>query len=152
METDIPKMKLQGRLSIWKFSPENRNYIGWNLTGDIQGCISLIDLLEQMQHASLALLRLTLITEPITAEHGKVIAGAKPFKTAQQLTLQYAKGEPQLWHTEEADEEVILSFGDREIELLQTALYRVIKGEHDFAIGDAQDEHLLYFWGYAAEV
>lgn len=147
METHIPKIKLQGRLSIWKFRPENLNYIGWNLTGDVPGCVSFIELLEKM-HASLASSHLTLITELISIEQVKAIAGAKPFKIVQQLTLQYAQGEPQLWRTEEGDVEVILSFGEREIELLQTALYRIMKGEHDFALGDANDEHLVYFWGY----
>jgi hypothetical protein len=49
MNIHIPKIKFEGILSIGKFRPENRKYAGWNLSGDLQGCVSFIALLEQIQ-------------------------------------------------------------------------------------------------------
>jgi hypothetical protein len=147
MESQIEKFKLKGRLFVWKFHPENRNYPGWNLTGDTEGCNSLIELLELMQASSFPS-RKTIATQTATISQVKAATGTKPFKSANKLTLRYRKGEPQFWYTEEVDNGIRVTFGEREIELLQTALRRIIKGEGDFAIGDSEDEHLVYFWWF----
>lgn len=150
MESPIQSFQLQGQLSLWKFSPKNQKYIGWNLTADTEGCLSLIELLEQMQAAPASSEKI-IATQPATLTHVKTLTGSRPHKTVHQVTLRYRKGEPQLWITEERDDELVITFGDREIDLLQTALYRILKGESHFAIGDATDGHLLYFWWFGEE-
>jgi hypothetical protein len=147
MESQIQLAESRGRLMLWKFSPDHRSYTGWNLAADEERCLSLGELLEGM-HASRIPTDQTLAIEPADIGIIKAATGSKPYKTINRLTLRYRKGEPQLWVSEEAGDELLLSFGEREIELLQTALYRVLKGESDFAIGDANDQHLLYFWGF----
>lgn len=147
MEKIIEQFRHKGRLFIWNFHPENRNSPGWNLTGDTEGCSSLMELLEHMQGASFSS-RKTIAIERATARQVKVITGAKPYKWVTELHLQYKKGEPQLWYTEEKEERLHITFGEREIDLLQTALQRIIKGEGDFAIGDSGQQHLLYFWWF----
>lgn len=147
MESNTPSFQLRGRLSLWKFNPENQKYIGWNLTANTEGCLSLTDLLEQIQEGP-ASSEKTIATEPATTAMVKALTGSRSHKTVSQLTLRYRKGEPQLWLTEERDDTLVITFGDREIGLLQTALYRILKGESHFAIGDANDAHLLYFWWF----
>jgi hypothetical protein len=147
MESQIEKYKLKGRLFVWKFHPENRNYLGWNLTGDNEGCNSLIELLELMQTSSFPSHN-TITTQPATINQVKATTGSIPFKSISKLNLRFRKGEPQLWYIEEVDNGIQVTFGEREIELLQTALQRIIKGEGDFALGDSKDEHLVYFWWF----
>lgn len=149
MESNPQLFQLTGRLMLWTFSAEHQKYIGWNLTVDEEGCSSLVELLEDL-HAAPSPAEKTIATEPATSRLVKAISGSRPHKTVSRLTLRYYKGEPQLWRTEEECDALALSFGEREIDLLQTALYRVRKGESYFAIGDANDAHLLYFWGFSA--
>lgn len=145
MENHVEKLKHTGRVYIWKFIPENRNYPGWNLTADIEGCNSLIKLLQQMQLASFPSHK-TIITHPATINQVKAATDNKPFETVGRIALKFRKGEQQLWQTEERNDVLEIRFGEREMQLLQTALQRIIKGEGDFAIGDAENEHLVYFW------
>jgi hypothetical protein len=150
MENNRQPFELRGRLALWKFSPENQKYIGWNLTADEEGCLYLVELLEEMQSAPSSSGKV-IATKPATARLVKAISGSRPYKTVRRISLQYHKGAPQLWITEEREDELMISFGEREIELLQTALFRIRKGEADFAIGDANDGHLLYFWWFAED-
>ena len=152
MNTDISiqPLSIKGRLSLWKFSPENLKYIGWNLTANTEGCLSLTELLEELQAAPSSAEKI-LGTQPATLTQVKALTGSRPYKTINQLTLRYHKGEPQLWITEERNDGLVLTFGEREIDLLQTALYRILKGESHFAICDANDGHLLYFWWFGEE-
>lgn len=147
MESNLQPFQLKGRLVLWKFSPEHQKYIGWNLTADEEGCTSLVELLEGMHTASSSAER-TIATELATPSLVKAVTGSRPHKTVSRLTLRYHKDEPQLWRTEEEGDALLIHFGEREIELLQTALYRVLKGESDFAIGDTHEAHLLYFWRF----
>lgn len=147
MESHLPPDPPKGRVLLWKFGPEHRSYIGWNLTADEEGCTFLVDLLEGMQASAMSPAAM-ITTVPATAPLVKAVTGSRPLKTVGRLVLHYSKGEPQLWITGEEEDTLVITFGDREVELLQTALLRVVKGESDFAIGDEKDEQLLYFWGY----
>lgn len=148
MESNLQQLQLRGRLALWKFSPDNFKYIGWNLAADVEGCLALVELLEGMQAAPASSAK-SLTTGEASASLVKAVSGSKPHRTVGRLTLHYRKGEPLLWIIEEREEGLEITLGEREIELLQTALYRVMKGEADFAIGDANDSHLLYFWPFA---
>lgn len=150
MENQFQPYQISGRVVLWKFSPEHYKYIGWNLTADEEGCLSLVELLEGVQAAGVSADRI-IATQPATASLVKAITGFRPYKTVGQFTLRYQKGEPRLWRTEEREDALVIAFGEREIELMQTALYRILKGEADFAIGDANDSDLLYFWPFAEE-
>lgn len=147
MENHLPSYPPKGRVLLWKFGPEHRSYIGWNLTADEKGCAFFVELLEGMQ-ASAIPPAVKITVEPAAAPLVKAVTGSRPLKTVSRLILRYRKGEPQLWITGEEDDALVITFGDREVELLQTALLRVVKGESDFAIGDEKDEQLLYFWGF----
>lgn len=147
MERHLPPYSPKGRVLLWKFGPEHRNYIGWNLTADEEGCTFLVELLEGMQASAMPpSARIT--TVPATTPLVKAVTGSRPLMTVSRLILHYRKGEPQLWITGEEEGALVITFGDREVALLQTALLRVVKGESDFAIGDEKDDQLLYFWGY----
>ena len=147
MENRINKFKHKGRVFIWKFSPDNKNYPGWNFTSDLEGCYSLIELLELMQASPFPSKKL-IPTNPVTLSQVKAVTGSKSYKSARLLALDYRKGQPEFWQTDQDPEKLKISFGDRELEFLQTALQRIIKGEGDFAIGNSNDEYQVYFWWF----
>src|ERR1043166_2550664 len=110
MDSNIEKYHLRGRVSLWKYKAESRNYPGWNLTSDKEGCESLLSLLQLMQASSFSSHKRINLTPP-TTQSIKAAADLS-FKAVRQLSLRYRKGEPTLWRTQETADCVQLSFGD----------------------------------------
>jgi hypothetical protein len=147
MDYNIERFRLTGRIFLWKFEHNVRNYPGWNFTCDDDGCESMIGLLELMQSSAFPSSKKLTLEQP-TIMQVKAAQHCHDFRSAKYLSLHYKKGLPGYWYTEEGESHLRLTFGDHEIVALRRAIYRVKKKEGDFAIGDPNDEHQIYFWWF----
>jgi site-specific DNA-adenine methylase len=144
MDTFIQKYNAIGKLYLWKFKGNVRNYPGWNLTADATSCDSLLNLFELMKFSRYPS-RKTVNTENVTKNQVKV-CGDYSYISAQKLTLNYRKGSEGLWYIHLDSNNLEISMGDEKLNELESAIKRVKVNEGDFAISDNNEENILYFW------
>lgn len=139
-------ISLPGRVFLWTFRPDSRHARGWHLAADAEGGEFFSQLLDRIAEVpgSITTLQLT-AASPADI---KAISGSRPASIAPELILNLDRKEEAHWHTEEQEGKLLLTLGVTKLQLLQTALLRIRKGEGDFAIGDERDEHLLNFWAF----
>lgn len=149
MEALIEKFKVNGKVYIWMYTDNQKNYPGWNLTVDLQAGISLIELLDLMT-ASEWSSKKTISTELPTKFQLKVPnneLGLAKWRTKPKLTLNYRKEESKdFWLITETDNGIEIQFGKTKLTDLKNAINRVPKGDGDYAISDMDDKNILYIW------
>lgn len=150
------RWRQRGSVYLWRYTENERNYPGWNLTADAAGSVSLAELLELMSHASFAVSRSVKITPPSVA----VLAvpsnrnGAAAWKVARALELRYrgeTRARPDDWALEANGGVVTLAVGGQRLAQLRRAVDDIRAGvECDYSVGpeDASDASLLFVWTY----
>ena len=61
-----PKWQQCGRISLWRYTENERNFSGWHLNADAEGCASLLSLLDALE-SSPGEYRTVRITAPTAA-------------------------------------------------------------------------------------
>lgn len=61
-------MEAVGRVSLWRYTENERNYPGWNLNADAAGCRSLLELLDALTITG-AGGRTVTVTQPTSEQH-----------------------------------------------------------------------------------
>jgi hypothetical protein len=149
MTAPIEKFKVNGKVYIWKFIDNQRNYPGWNLTVDLKASKNLSELLDLMNDSEWPSKK-TISTELPTKSQLKVPnnrGGLAKWKSKPKLTLNYKKGESDnYWLITETDNGVVIQFGKAKFEELKNAINGIPKGVGDYAISDPEDKNVLYFW------
>lgn len=69
-----------GRVSLWRYTENERNYPGWNLNADAAGCRSLLELLDALT---------------ITGAGGRMVTVTQP--TSEQLRVPNNRGGAAAW-------------------------------------------------------
>lgn len=149
MKEEIQKFKVSGKVFLWKYKDDQRNYPGWNLTVDKAASQNLVDLLDLMESCEWSTKKNLITEEPTQAQlnvpnnqHGQA-----DWKSAQQLTLNSRKLESDdFWAVIEDNGDVEIQFGKGKLKQLRTAIAEVPLGKGDFAISDTIEENILYFW------
>jgi len=149
LHTNIEKYKVEGKVFIWKFLENTRNYPGWNLTMDTKCAESLeklFNLMEESEYPSKKTLEIFSPTQKqliVPNDRG----GHASWKTKEQLILNFNKfGYENLWKLIESKNILELSFGKNKIYELKNAITGITKGEGDYGICDDSGENILYFW------
>jgi hypothetical protein len=149
MKEEIQKFKVSGKVFLWKYKDNQRNYPGWNLTVDKVASPNLVDLLDLMDSCEWSTKK-TLTTEEPTQAQLNVPnnqRGQAGWKSAQQLTLNSRKLESDdFWAVIENNGDVEIQFGKGKLKKLRTAIAEIPLGKGDFAISDTKEENILYFW------
>jgi len=149
MKALIEKFKVNGKVYIWKYIENQRNYPGWNLTVDLKASKNLSELLDLMTASdwpSKKIISTELPTETQLKIPNNNIGLAK-WKSKPKLTLNYKKGESENhWLITETDNGVEIQFGKTKLVDLKNTINGIPKGEGDYAISDLDDNNILYFW------
>ncbi len=149
MDKEIDKLKATGKVYLWEYSENDRNYPGWNMTVNNEAAQSLdklLDLMDSSEFPSSKSIELTIPTQAqLNVPNNR--KGEANFKTIKTLKLCFKKFDDQeLWETKRNRNELEIRFGAKKLKEFRNAIMGIPKGEGDFAIADGQDESIVYFW------
>ncbi len=138
--------KQSGQIALWHYAERNRNYEGWHLTANDQGCGSLSDLIDAMMIDGEGATRSIHIVAPTPAMLAvpncpirKIIA-----PSAFRITV---ASDPNAWTFPEASEHARLDVGIDWLPLLRDGMSDIRKGLGDYSIGVTRKGSLpLWFW------
>jgi hypothetical protein len=149
MKTQIEKHKIGGKVHIWTYKDNQRNYPGWNITTDLKASEQLTQLLNLMNLCDWSSKK-TFRTESPTNNQLSTLNNQRGFttwKSKPNLTLNCKTTEPEdHWLIRETDFGIEIQFGKTKLTELKNSINRIREGEGDFAISDQNDENILYFW------
>lgn len=137
-----------GRLSLWRYTPKLRMYSGWHVAADVEGCDSVLALLDAFASDGLATHRTLSVTDPLSVgvdrifgEHDLKVRHPAKLRLAFDPTLSSAN--PALY---EALDRVTLTMGPKGLEAVREAVTDLRAGEADFGMGLADDDSLSFWW------
>jgi hypothetical protein len=140
--------KQAGRVSLWRYTENQRNFPGWHLTADATGCSSLISLLDAFASDNIAVTRTLEIVAP-TAEILAVpnnLSGRAGWVAPARLCFSYSVVSSQ-WAFPCASDPAVLTVGSEWLAPLRKGLEGIPSGVGDYSIGNYSDGNLrLWFW------
>lgn len=145
MQKEIERFKLEGNIYIWKYSPQLSNFPGWNMSIDREARKNLPALLDLMQKSEWpskkALPTAIPTTQPLLPVRGN------SWKTKSEILLNYKKEHgADYWQTIANENTLEIRFGSNKLVEFINSIQRLQSGINDFAIGDENEENILYFW------
>ncbi|MET0550068.1 MAG: hypothetical protein ABW002_12455 [Xanthomonas sp.] len=133
-----------GRISVWRYLENERNYPGWHLNADPAGSQSLLELLHTLAADGTGSRAIT-VTAPSKAElvvpnnrRGRA-AWVAPEKL--RLTLSTANDQ---WSFPLDVAPAVLEIGSAWLAALREGIAGIPKGQGDYCIG--RGSHSLWFW------
>ncbi|MBB5884906.1 hypothetical protein DYQ93_03355 [Xanthomonas sp. LMG 8992] len=133
-----------GRISLWRYLENERNYPGWHLNADSAGCQSLLTLLDALAADGVGS-RTLLITAPSKAELGvpNNRRGLAAWVAPEKLRLTLSTTDDH-WSFPVDAEPAALEIGSGWLAALREGIAGIAKGRGDYAIG--KGNHRLWFW------
>lgn len=135
-----------GRISLWRYTENERNFPGWHLNADAAGCQSLLALLEALA-ADGAGSRTIAVTAPTKAQLGVpnnkrgLAAWVAPDKL--RVTLSPTAEE---WSFPAELDPAVMTVGSGWLAQLREGIAGIPEGRGDYSIGDRKGSHSLWFW------
>ena len=139
--------KQEGRISLWRYTANERNYPGWHLNADKAGCASLLALLQELT-GSPGAQRTVQISAPGPAQLSvpNNQGGRAPWLAPEKLRVSCCS-EPQMWGFPPDSEPACLTVGASWLEPLRLGIRGIPEGRGDFSIGSGKNGSLpLWFW------
>jgi hypothetical protein len=148
------KWKLSGKLFLWTYLENKKNYPGWNLSLDNSAVISLLDLLKKMNESKWPSSKSIVVCPPSK----KILKGpnnrdgrAKCY-SPKSFRIKYNKDSvpPRYWNLELLESCLTLSVGHIKLDELRKSIEDINNGLDDYSIGpdDLSDsDSRLWFWG-----
>ncbi len=139
--------KLSGRVSLWRYTENDRNYPGWNINADLTGCESLLELLDALisdgqGSRSIHLTPPTPAQLQVPANQGGTAAWVAPAKLRVSLSDVASD-----WRFPQDQNPASLMFGSEWVAPLREGLVGMSAGRGDFSIGKTSIDSLgLWFW------
>ena len=131
-----------GRICLWRYTENQRNYRGWHLSADADGCASLLSLLDQLPSASAAY-RTLQITAPSATQLRAPNNRASGWLAPSRLRIEWA-AQPATWLLPESLDPAHLTLGLDRLIPLRAGIADVAAGRGDYSIGDRGAR--LWFW------
>ena len=149
MKEKIEKQKINGKVYVWKYLENSRNYPGWNFTVDKIGSGSLLELLDLMKRCEWSSRKEIQISNP--KENQLKVPnnqnGSAKWKTVSKLILSSKRNaEKELWKVIVKETEIEIEFGENKLIEFEKAISGIPKGIGDFAISSDSEEDILYLW------
>lgn len=149
MKGKIEKLKISGGVYIWKYTDNDRNYPGWNMTVDNSASQELSLLLDLMEKCEWTTNKKVLTTRPTDREIGAPNNRNGIAKWTTKSTIIFSlqtNKTPDYWMTTETADELEISFGKEKLQGLKDAIINIPKGKGDYSIADKDDSNILTFW------
>ncbi|WP_395794995.1 hypothetical protein [Aquimonas sp.] len=132
-----------GRICLWRYTENQRNYPGWHLSADADGCASLLSLLDQLPTATAAY-RTLQITAPSAAQLRVPNNRAAGWLAPCRLRIEWA-AHPATWLLPEVLDPAQLSLGADWLAPLRAGIADIAERRGDYAIGN-RDARLWFWW------
>lgn len=136
-----------GRISLWRYTGNNKNYPGWHLNADAAGCQSMLDLLDAFASKG-EISRVIAITAPTPGELQvpNNRGGQAGWLAPTKLRLTFSPS-PTDWIFPPDLEPASLVMGAEWLGQLRQGLVGIPHGQGDFSIGETSNGSLkLWFW------
>ena len=131
--------KQNGKVSIWSYEGNPRNYPGWHLNCDEPGAASLSSLVASLANSQGLAKRTVSVTRPVRKQLAVPNCSAKPW-APEKLVLEVSSK----WFISETEHKVVLGFPVEMAVELERGLQSLSQGGGDYYIGEKGSE--LWFW------
>lgn len=140
--------KPSGKVSLWYYTENERNYPGWHLTADAAGCDSLIALIDALAADGCAASRVVEIRPPSSAQlkvpNNK--SGLAAWQAPDKFRIAFSD-EPAEWSFPLGLEPAVLTVGSDWLAPLRDGISGIARGRGDYSIGLAgSGSSRLWFW------
>lgn len=139
------KWKQSGRLFLWRYEENPKNYRGLHLTADADGCRSLIELLNFMVKSEEESKR-TIKLYPTTEYELKVTGCNNRAMPCSKLILTNRKDNDDYWNISDHNGIATIEGGNNSLSKMVGGLQDIQQGQGDYFIGS--EGHELWFWWY----
>lgn len=139
--------KQAGRISLWRYTANERNFSGWHLNADSAGCASLLALLDELAERP-GMPRTVRICAPEPAQLSvpNNQGGKAPWLAPQRLRLS-CSDEASVWQFPSDLDPASLNFGAAWLSQLREGVKGIQAGRGDYCIGSDNDRSFnLWFW------
>jgi hypothetical protein len=140
--------KQAGRISLWRYTENERNFPGWHVTADATGCSSLISLLDAFASDNVAVSR----TVEVVAPTPEILAvpnnrsGRAAWSAPTKLVLSFSTAAAQ-WSFPNSSDPAAFTVGSEWLALLRKGIEGIPNGLGDYSIGTQSNGNLrLWFW------
>lgn len=149
MKDKIEKLKISGHVYIWRYSDNDKNYPGWNLTVDNMASEEISNLLDLMSKCEWTTSKKIFAQRPTDNEVSvpNNRRGDASWTTKEKITITHKTSEsPDFWALIDKEDELEIRFGKQKLMELKSAIESIPTGKGDFSMADRQDENILTFW------
>jgi hypothetical protein len=144
--TTFDRWKFTGKVYLWHYSQNARNFPGWHLTADAAGCQSLIELFKLLGTTSSPATRRISVTPPTREILSVPNSGILPWTAPDRLVLTF-HSDPRAWQITEANQVAEFVFGHSWLSQLQAGISGIGQGQGDYSIGNPNvPSQRLWFW------
>ncbi len=140
--------KQSGRISLWYYVENQRNYPGWHLTADAAGCASLLALIDALAADGIAALRTVDITPPSKAQLGvpNNRSGLAAWRAPRKLRVSFSTT-PAHWSLPQDVDSAVITVGSDWLAPLREGILGIPLGRGDYAVGPSGKGNCsLWFW------
>src|SRR4051812_37214169 len=128
MKEQIEKLKISTGVYIWKYTDNDRNYPGWNMTVDNLASLELSQLFDMMEKCEWSTTKKILTTRPtdkeISAPNNR--NGTAKWTTKSKIIFSLTiNNAPDYWMTTETIDELQISFGKERLKRLKDAIIKI---------------------------
>lgn len=139
--------KQRGTISLWRYIENQKNFPGWHLNADSEGCASLLELIDALRDNPGGELTTRLsapIPQQLAVPNNRTAAWIVP----QFWVIQHDP-EGEHWNFASESETVTLIAGARWLDLLSEGVAGIPAKQGDYSIGPGRlrESRLWFWWG-----
>jgi len=143
---NINDWKQKGSVYFWKYISNPKNYAGWHLTCNKEGCDSVLELIGCFIEGGEDSRRTLNISAPGN-DQLKVPNCSDKSRSPIKLVISYRSLDSEVWDFSEENGKLVLSVGVKHLSKFKNGLVDISQGKGDYSIGNKGQE--LWFWWQA---
>lgn len=144
VDPEIERWKNRGSISLWHYEGFPKNYCGYHLTADAEGCRFLSGLFERFREAKYPA-RKRILLDPPTPDQLKIPNCSRKCVPARWVEFRFRREfDKDHWQITENEGAVTIETGEAGLSELDRGVADIIRGEGDWSIGS--EKNSLWFW------
>lgn len=137
-----------GTVSLWRYRDNARNFPGWQLTADAEGCASLLTLLDALHTGGAGASRTLQLSAPGPAQ--LAVPNNRDARWVAPQTMQLILDEDSgAWQWQPDGERQVLRLGVSALAGLRQGVLDIAAGQGDYSLGHGMEA--LWFWWWNAQ-
>ena len=143
-DPDIERWKQYGIISAWHYVDFPKNYCGYHLTADSDGCAFLLGLFERFRSASFPARKLLTLSPPsqqMLAVPNCHVSHVSMRNIEFRSLRDYS---PEHWAVTASDGKISIEVGCTRLADLEKGIHDILNGDGDWPLGSERDS--LWFW------